>query len=157
MRADIIAGLKSGHPPMLTGPSNSSAADSGDIAHPPRQAPQLVIELPAGNQHVYLKGNLTWRIGRRKQGNIVLPSKNVSRLHAVIELVPVGDLYSAYLSDAGSLNGSFLNGQRVLDQVCLLDGDVITLGDTTITFRYPQQRAQKNLEDNCLPPIAQKT
>jgi pSer/pThr/pTyr-binding forkhead associated (FHA) protein len=140
---------------MSISPSHLSTTDSGDIAHLPRKAPQLVIELPTGNQHIYLKGNLAWRIGRSKQSNIVLLSKNVSRLHAVIELVPEGDLYSAYLSDAGSLNGSFLNGQRVFDRVCLLDGDVMMLGDTVLTFRYPHQQAQKNLEYNGLPQIAQ--
>jgi pSer/pThr/pTyr-binding forkhead associated (FHA) protein len=132
---------------MSTSSKNLSTTDSGDVVHPPRKAPQLVIELPSGNQHIYLKGNLTWKIGRKKQSNIVLPSKNVSRLHAVIELVPVGDFYSAYLSDSGSLNGTFVNERRVMDKVFLLDGDVITLGDTVITFRYPYQRVQKGVED----------
>ncbi|MBW4550435.1 MAG: FHA domain-containing protein [Aphanocapsa sp. GSE-SYN-MK-11-07L] len=142
---------------MSTSSRHLSSTDSEDIVDPPRKAPQLVIEFPSGNQHIYLKGNLIWKIGRKKQSNIVLPSKNVSRLHAVIELLPVGNFYSAYLSDAGSLNGSFLNGQRVLDRVCLLDGDVITLGDTVLMFRYPQQQGQKNLEGNSgLPSIAQK-
>ncbi len=123
------------------------STNPGDTPSSPRKAPQLVIELSAGNQHVYLSGNLSWKIGRRQQNNIVLPSKNVSRLHATIELVPVGDFFSAYLSDAGSLNGTFVNERRVVDKVFLLDGDVITLGDTVITFLYPYQRGQKSVDD----------
>jgi pSer/pThr/pTyr-binding forkhead associated (FHA) protein len=131
---------------MSTIPGHLST-NPGDTGSSPPKPPQLLIEFAAGNQHIYLSGNLIWQIGRKKQNNIVLPSKNVSRLHAVIELVPVGDFYSAYLSDAGSLNGSFVNERRVVDKVFLLDGDVITLGDTVITFRYPYQRAQKNVDD----------
>jgi pSer/pThr/pTyr-binding forkhead associated (FHA) protein len=131
---------------MSTIPGHLST-NPGDTDSSPRKAPHLLIEFAAGNQHVYLNGNLSWTIGRKKQNSIVLPSKNVSRLHAVIELVPVGDFYSAYLSDAGSLNGTFVNERRVVDKVFLLDGDVITLGDTVVIFRYPLQRAQKSVDD----------
>ncbi|MBW4549731.1 MAG: FHA domain-containing protein [Aphanocapsa sp. GSE-SYN-MK-11-07L] len=108
--------------------------------------PQLKISLDQKQQLLCLDHHPNWQIGRGKKNQIILPSKSVSRLHATIELVPVGNLYFAYFSDAGSLNGSFVNQRPVLDRIFLLDGDVITLGDATLTFHYPAQRTQTQLD-----------
>jgi pSer/pThr/pTyr-binding forkhead associated (FHA) protein len=109
-------------------------------------APQLRISLAANQQLLCLDHYPNWQIGRGKKNQIILPSKSVSRLHATIELVPVGHLYFAYFSDAGSLNGSFVNQRPVLDRIFLLDGDVITLGDATLMFHYPAQHTQTQLD-----------
>ncbi len=110
------------------------------------EAPQLKISLEAKQWMLCLDSHSNWQIGRGKKNRIVLPSKSISRLHATIELVPVGHLYFAYFSDAGSLNGSFVNERPVLDRIFLLDGDVIKLGDATLTFHYPAQRTQTQLD-----------
>jgi adenylate cyclase len=107
-----------------------------------QQTPQLSVPLPGGSYRVNLSDQASWKIGRGKKNQIVLPSKCVSRLHAIIELVPMGDLYFVYLNDAGSLNGTFVNQRRAVDKVFLLDKDVITLGNMTLTFHYPSQRTQ---------------
>ncbi len=107
-----------------------------------KQTPQLVIPLPSGNQRVSLREHRRWEIGRSKKNQIFLPSKCVSRLHAIIELVPMGELYFVYIHDAGSLNGTFVNERRVVDKTFLLDGDIITLGNMSLTFYYPSQRSQ---------------
>ncbi len=117
---------------------------SDDASASLQRPPQLSIPLPGGNYRVNLSDQASWKIGRGKKNQIVLPSKCVSRLHAVIELVPMGDLYFVYVSDAGSLNGTFVNERRVVDQVFLLDRDVITLGNMTLTFHYPSQHIQTN-------------
>lgn len=108
------------------------------------QAPQLAIPLHSGSHRVLLEGTASWTIGRSKHSSIILPSKCVSRKHGLLELMPMGNLYFVYFSDAGSLNGSFVNGRRVLDKVFLLDGDVITLGNINLTFHYLSQRSQED-------------
>ncbi len=52
----------------------------------------------------------------------------VSRKHAVIRIEGEGDRLSFKLSDSGSSNGTFLNGERVTGEVELLPEDTIELG-----------------------------
>jgi pSer/pThr/pTyr-binding forkhead associated (FHA) protein len=52
----------------------------------------------------------------------------VSSRHAVIEPRPDG----LWVSDAGSTNGTFVNGARVTDARLLQDGDVIRIGQTDL-------------------------
>jgi hypothetical protein len=56
----------------------------------------------------------------------------VSRLHAV--LVRKANR-GVYLVDLGSREGTFLNGERVTDEVLLMDGDRISLGNA-VTFEF---------------------
>lgn len=62
-----------------------------------------------------------------------LPSEGVNRIHALIDCRR-GDYY---LSDPGSLNGTYLNGQVLPDEqaVLLRDGDEIYFADVGYTFR----------------------
>jgi pSer/pThr/pTyr-binding forkhead associated (FHA) protein len=119
----------------LTSPSENTVVFGQSI-------PQLEIPLPEGSHCVGLSDHASWEIGRGKKNQIVLPSKCVSRLHAIIELVLTGNLYFVYIRDAGSLNGTFVNERQIVDKVFLLDGDVITLGNMTLMFHYPAQRNQ---------------
>ncbi len=62
-------------------------------------------------------------IGRDEKCQVVLPSRWISRIHARLRWV--GDAYQA--EDAGSKNGLFINGQRVLSTHTLVDGDRLQL------------------------------
>ena len=68
-------------------------------------------------------------IGNAVDNDIVVPDVLASRHHAI--LVPTAD--GVRIQDAGSTNGTFVNGQRVKDAL-LRDGDVITLGNTDLVF-----------------------
>jgi hypothetical protein len=68
-------------------------------------------------------------IGRSSECDIVLGDPNVSRRHA--EVRRIGRGYS--LVDLGSTNGTEVNGQRVTE-TSLMNGDVIGVGTTQITF-----------------------
>ena len=57
--------------------------------------------------------------------DIVLENPQVSRFHAQIDRAPGG---GAVLRDAGSSNGTFVNGQRLASAHTLRQGDVITIG-----------------------------
>jgi len=70
-------------------------------------------------------------IGRRPDSGIFLDDVTVSRDHAV--LVRRGADY--YLDDLGSLNGTYVNRQRV-ESHRLEDGDELQIGKYKLTYRH---------------------
>jgi adenylate cyclase len=65
---------------------------------------------------------------------VLLDSRSVSRLHALIQRKDGGELA---LVDLGSRNGSFVNGTRVSFPVVLNDKDTLVFGDQELLFRNP--------------------
>lgn len=70
-------------------------------------------------------------IGRDTLCAVSLPVTGVSRRHARIA---VGGA-SATLSDLGSKNGTWCNGERIVTEVELRDGDSVRIGIVTLTYR----------------------
>ncbi len=64
-------------------------------------------------------------IGREAGNTIVINDAEVSRKHT--QLMLQGGKY--VLSDIGSTNGTFVNGQRITGQHVLVPGEVISLGE----------------------------
>ena len=77
----------------------------------------------------------TTRIGRSPTADICLEDPTVSRRHAI--LLREGD--SVRVLDDRSLNGVFVNGERVTARE-LRDGDVLTLGRNELRFEAPVTR-----------------
>ncbi len=69
------------------------------------------------------------RLGRHPESEISLDDITVSRRHAEIERTPDGYL----VSDAGSLNGTYVNQERV-DQLLLHHGDELQIGKFRLVF-----------------------
>jgi pSer/pThr/pTyr-binding forkhead associated (FHA) protein len=71
-------------------------------------------------------------IGRLKENDIQLPSSTVSGYHA--QILKEGENY--YLVDRGSINGSYLNGQRLVpsEKKLLSDSDIIKIQDFELYF-----------------------
>jgi anti-anti-sigma factor len=69
-------------------------------------------------------------IGRARDNTIAIASSAVSRYHARIEVVADGHV----LTDLGSLNGTYINGERI-KRVLLSDNDRIEIGQYTIVFK----------------------
>jgi adenylate cyclase len=69
-------------------------------------------------------------LGRHPNNTIQLLDKIVSKEHCIIELR--GETY--VLRDLGSLNGTFINGERVRGEAALKHGDEIALGATRGRF-----------------------
>lgn len=67
-------------------------------------------------------------IGRSRSCTIPLADRYLSRTHA--EITRVGDDW--FVTDSGSVNGTYLNGQRLAEATALRPGDVITIGDNEI-------------------------
>lgn len=74
----------------------------------------------------------TWAIGRGDGCAVMLNSRSVSRLHALIQRKDAGDFS---LVDLGSRNGSFVNARRVSLPQMLGDKDRLLFGDQELIFR----------------------
>src|SRR6266581_4471447 len=90
--------------------------------------------LEASGRRYPLGEGQSWAIGRGDGCAVMLDSRSVSRLHALIQRRDTGDLA---LVDLGSRNGSFVNGRRVSFPVMLNDGDKLVFGDQDLLFRNP--------------------
>ena len=76
----------------------------------------------------------SWAIGRGDGCAVMLDSRSVSRLHALIQRKDAGDFS---LVDLGSRNGSFVNARRVSLPMLLSDKDRLMFGDQELIFRNP--------------------
>jgi pSer/pThr/pTyr-binding forkhead associated (FHA) protein len=70
-------------------------------------------------------------MGRTPENHIQIASPGASRTHAVIEAGPTGFL----LSDLGSQNGTYVNGEKITTPHELVDGDRIRIGNAQFVFR----------------------
>jgi hypothetical protein len=98
-------------------------------AAPASEGPVLVVRKgPQPGERFFIdRGKLT--IGRDPESDIFLNDITVSRAHAVVECVD--DVVS--VKDAGSLNGSYVNGQLV-ESAVLVNGDVLQIGTFQMLF-----------------------
>lgn len=93
----------------------------------------FLVQEPGGRRFLLGEGQ-SWAIGRGDGCAVLLDSRSVSRLHALIQRKDGGDLA---LVDLGSRNGSFVNGTRVSFPVVLNDKDKLVFGDQELLFRNP--------------------
>jgi ABC-type multidrug transport system ATPase subunit/ABC-type multidrug transport system permease subunit len=71
------------------------------------------------------------RIGRVPDNDLVLSDLNVSRHHAELRKSPTG---TYEIVDLGSHNGTFVNGQRVTNQL-LTEQDLVSIGSSTFRLK----------------------
>jgi tetratricopeptide (TPR) repeat protein len=69
-------------------------------------------------------------VGRSTDNPICIADTSVSRKHIMLRRVGSGWT----VSDLGSGNGTLVNGEPITDETVLANGDVITMGDTEVTF-----------------------
>ena len=89
-----------------------------------------LIQEASGRRFVLASGQ-SWAIGRGDGCAVMLDSRSVSRLHALIQRRDTGDFS---LVDLGSRNGSFVNSRRVSLPVVLNDQDRLVFGDQELVF-----------------------
>jgi len=93
---------------------------------------------PKGQEHRLPPQTAT--VGRAVECDVVIASKSVSREHT--RLRREGRRW--FVEDLGSTNGTYLNGERVINSLALLDGDSLRVGDVTFVFHDPDTTTREN-------------
>ncbi|HVQ29975.1 MAG TPA: FHA domain-containing protein, partial [Vicinamibacteria bacterium] len=91
---------------------------------------EIVIQSADGNRDHYSLAKDVITIGRSRESDIFLPDQWLSRHHA--EIRRKGETW--IIVDLNSKNGTLLMGQPAKGEVRLRPGDVITLGEHTLTY-----------------------
>jgi len=99
--------------------------------------PEAFLLLEGVGRRFPLNAGQSWAIGRGDGCAVMLDSRSVSRLHALIQRRDAGD-YS--LVDLGSRNGCFVNHQRVSLPRILADRDRLAFGDQELLFHTARGR-----------------
>ncbi|MBZ6371635.1 MAG: FHA domain-containing protein [Microbacterium hominis] len=97
-------------------------------ALPARSALLLVRSGPTAGARYLLDADVT-TVGRHPEADIFFDDVTVSRRHA--EITRTGDVFE--LVDQRSLNGSYVNGERV-DRSILVDGAEVRIGKFRLNF-----------------------
>ncbi len=97
-------------------------AESGDASEAPGH---FLLQAANAESSPFLINGAT-RVGRGPQCDIVLSDPSVSRSHALLDVR--GGVLT--VQDAGSTNGTFINGERVQSVRVLAAGDHIAFGKT---------------------------
>jgi len=112
--------------PLLPG-AMVSVGGPGPDYHPVRGAAAGTMHVIAGPDAgfgVALRPG-RYTIGRTEAAQVCLRDTEVSRQHAVVEVLPDS---RAVISDAGSRNGTFVNGEPVTAPMVLDDSSVVRIG-----------------------------
>ena len=108
----------------------------------------MILEITSGadaGRTANIRGD-KFTLGREGTTNLVLRDAKASRQHASLRELPDGRVE---LTDLGSRNGTFVNGQQLTGSVTLGGGEEIRIGDTTMRL-VPEQAPQETTA--ALPP-----
>ena len=116
---------------MILTPAQAASVGLGPAAVVPRRAVSLVVQrspsLEAGG--VFAADSAPLTLGRDGRNDLVLDGDEfASARHARIE--PRGD--GVWVSDLGSTNGTYVNGERIEGARRLAPGDVLRVGETDL-------------------------
>jgi len=91
-------------------------------------------------------------IGREVHQDLILAAAGVSRRHAYL-FIQSGELY---LEDAGSRNGTFLNGSRIDHRTLVRDDDILYIGgyEFTIKFGHRDDEAGRTMVETRDEPVS---
>jgi pSer/pThr/pTyr-binding forkhead associated (FHA) protein len=89
-------------------------------------------------------------VGRRRDCNLCIPSSEVSRRHCLLQF------QDGYLTieDLNSINGTFLNEERIADKNVVYPGDRLAIGPVHFTVQYelsPSARERLQLGQEARP------
>lgn len=117
------------HPTLPTDPVDDELASFNLDEIPAGTGALVVLRGPKAGSRFLLETDLT-TAGRHPESDIFLDDVTVSRRHA--EVRKIGDAYQA--SDAGSLNGTYVNRERIDGEVTLGNGDELQIGKFKLVF-----------------------
>ncbi|MGH9121872.1 MAG: FHA domain-containing protein [Acidimicrobiales bacterium] len=129
-------------PTTHTHPAVDAESGEHEIAFPLEDVPEgtavLFVSRGPNAGSRYLVSSQITTVGRHPQSDVFLDDVTVSRRHAEVHRSGAG--YS--LADVGSLNGTYLNRQRIEEDSVLHDGDELQIGKFKLVFmaRPPTSR-----------------
>jgi ABC-type multidrug transport system ATPase subunit/pSer/pThr/pTyr-binding forkhead associated (FHA) protein len=110
-----------------------------------RYLSEHMVQEPLQSQELALHGRSTVNIGRQPDNDLVLSHPTVSRKHArVIWNDQVG---KHLIEDLHSMNGTFVDGQRVVRPMLLRPGDTIQIGPTQLIYKLEKISAVDQSRD----------
>jgi len=86
-----------------------------------------------------------YSIGRDKSNDIVINEEGVSNFHAELR---VEDNDRVFITDSGSISGSFVNNKQIKERTQLSAGDVIRLNSTEFQLIDPKEQYKTQPEDS---------
>lgn len=112
-----------------------------------RARPSFVLRF--GAREIPLKNRIT-TAGRSSAADVPLVGSLVSRRHATFSVTDSG----VEVADHGSRNGVFVNGERIEGSRALTSGDVITIGDDSLTLvELPEPSPQRGETISDMRPV----
>lgn len=84
----------------------------------------------------------TISIGRSSQNDFVVSGDTVSRHHALIKITDDGKVF---IKDLNSTSGTFVNNQRITQEVQLVSGSVLRIANTTLDWTKVIQTNNKTM------------
>lgn len=103
-----------------------------------KENPSPYLTDPGGEEH-QLPG-MSATIGRATDCDIVIASKSISRENTRIRR----EGRRWMVEDLESTNGTYLNGERVIQSMILRDGDSLAVGDVSFIFHDPDTTRRDN-------------
>ena len=102
----------------------------GHAAPQPPHNDELVVVGGGASDEPYVLVNEVTTVGRHENSDVVLDDVSVSRHHAVFTRTASGRIT---LRDLNSLNGTYVNGQRV-EETTLHSADEVQIGKFKLVF-----------------------
>lgn len=102
----------------------------------------LIYHPPTSQECRYLLSKHTFTLGRSPECDVAISHPYISRLHAAIVC-----RYNRYhVADAGSTNGTLVNGQYIAQEVVLAHSDEICLGSPEVKLTFADPSATTTIE-----------
>ncbi len=110
----------------------------------------LIVKNAEGGQEAVKITKRIFTIGKKEGNDLVLDQGSVSRQHCRI-IFRDG---SYTVQDAGSMNGTYLNGRRIMGETPLAHGYVVKIGECEMTFFDEELAARAQAGRSTSPPGA---
>lgn len=131
---DLIRGRAPNEPTQIRTELPAARTDrTVIIKEQPSASVSLFIEPATSPGYEHRLGLRNWAVvGRADDADLRIADDCASRKHARLSATRTGGAIVITLSDLGSSNGTFVNGQRILSEHPITAGDLVEIGNTRI-------------------------
>ncbi len=127
------------HIPILDDTEEMSSTDVTAVENLPAGSAMLLVQRGPDAGARFLLDSETVSVGRHPDSDIFLDDISVSRRHATFTRSGPGYV----ITDLGSLNGSYINRDRIDSEVALAGGDEVQIGKYRLIYFAGASKAPK--------------